>query len=127
MFFCKIAGIEQKIFNLILYSAVTTFCNKVTDLIESNISKKWTLRNLAEEFNLSEVAIRKKLESEGVCFRNLILEIRMKKALSLLITGELSISQISTDIGYHNTSYFISYFKNFFGVTPKQLQALLKT
>ncbi|EFE9467157.1 helix-turn-helix domain-containing protein [Escherichia coli] len=127
MFFCKTAGIEQKIFNLILHSAVTTFYNKVTDLIESNISKKWTLRNLAEEFNLSEVAIRKKLESEGVCFRNLILEIRMKKALSLLITGELSISQISTDIGYHNTSYFISYFKNFFGVTPKQLQALLKT
>ncbi|HFP5561470.1 TPA: helix-turn-helix domain-containing protein [Escherichia coli] len=50
----------------------------------------------------------------------------MKKALSLLIAGELSVSQISTDIGYHSTSYFISYFKSFFGVTPKQLQTLLK-
>lgn len=126
MFFCKVAGIEKSIFNLILHSAVTTFCNKVTDLVESNISKKWTLRNLAEEFNLSEVAVRKKLESESVCFRSLILEIRMKKALSLLIAGELSVSQISADIGYHSTSYFISYFKSFFGVTPKQLQTLLK-
>lgn len=126
MFFCKISGIEKDIFNLILSSAATTFCNKVIDLVESNISKKWTLRILAEEFSLSEIAIRKKLNSEGICFRALILEIRMKKAMSLLIEGELSVSQISNNIGYHNISYFISYFRDFFGITPKQLQSLLK-
>lgn len=126
MFFCKNTGIKEIIFNLILFSAATTFCNKVIDLIEKNISKKWTLRLLAEEFNLSEIAVRKKLDSEGICFRELMLEIRMKKAMSLLIEGGLSVSQISTDIGYHNTSYFISYFRSFFGITPKQLQSLLK-
>ncbi|ELT9951495.1 helix-turn-helix transcriptional regulator [Escherichia coli] len=126
MFFCKVSAIEQYAFNLILFSAATTFCNKVIDLIEQNLSKKWTLRIMSEEFNLSEVAIRKKLESEGICFRELLLEIRMKKAMSLLIEGELSVSQISTNIGYRNTSYFISYFKDFFGITPKQLQSLLK-
>lgn len=126
MLFCKRSGIEQSIFNLILLSAVNTFCSKVIDLIESDISKKWTLRILADEFNLSEIAIRKKLESEGICFRDLILETRMKKAISLLIEGEMSVSKISTTIGYHNTSYFISYFRSFFGITPKQLQTLLK-
>ncbi|MFI0604967.1 helix-turn-helix transcriptional regulator [Escherichia coli] len=126
MFFCKVSGLEQSIFNLILFSASTTFCNKVIDLIELDLARRWTLRFLAEEFNLSEIAIRKKLELEGICFRNLILEIRMKKAISLLIDGELSISQISIDIGYRNPSYFISYFRKFFGVTPKQLQAILK-
>ncbi|EFA5066471.1 AraC family transcriptional regulator [Escherichia coli] len=126
MLFCKKSGIDKNIFNLILFSAIKTFCSKVIDLIESDISKRWTLRLLAEEFNLSEIAIRKKLESEGVCFRDLILEIRMKKAMSLLIEGGMSVSQISTSIGYHNTSYFISYFRSFFGITPKQLQTLLK-
>lgn len=126
MFFCKASGIEQNIFKLILFSAATTFCNKLIDLIEKNISKKWTLRIVSEEFNLSEVAIRKKLESEGICFRELLLEIRMKKAMSLLIEGELSVSQISTNVGYRNTSYFISYFKVFFGITPKQFQSMLK-
>ncbi|EFE8063127.1 TPA: helix-turn-helix transcriptional regulator [Escherichia coli] len=126
IFFCKASSIEQDIFNLVLFSAATTFCNKVIDLIEQNISKKWTLRLVSEEFNLSEISIRKKLESEGICFRELLLEIRMKKAMSLLIEGELSVSQISANIGYLNTSYFISYFKNFFGITPKQLQSLLK-
>ncbi|HEI2320634.1 AraC family transcriptional regulator [Escherichia coli] len=126
MCFCKVSGIEKRIFDVILFSATSTFCSKVIDLIESNLSKKWTLRIVADEFHLSEVAIRKKLESEGVCFRELLLEIRMKKAMSLLIEGQLSVSKISTSIGYHNTSYFISYFKNFFGMTPKQLQSLLK-
>ena len=126
MFFCKASGVEQNIFNLIFFSAATTFCNKVIDLIEKNLSKKWTLRIVSEEFNLSEVAIRKKLESEGICFRELLLEMRMKKAISLLIEGELSVSQISTNVGYRNTSYFISYFEDFFGITPKQLQSLLK-
>ncbi len=85
MFFCKISGVEKSIFDLILSSAATTFCNKVIDLIESDLSRKWTLRLLAEEFNLSEIAVRKKLDSERICFRDLILEIRMKKAISLLI------------------------------------------
>ncbi|MGJ7688583.1 hypothetical protein [Escherichia coli] len=79
MFFCKASRVEQNIFNLILFSAATTFCNKVIDLIEQNLSKKWTLRIVSEEFNLSEVAIRKRLESEGICFRELLLEIRIKK------------------------------------------------
>ncbi|MXC97193.1 helix-turn-helix transcriptional regulator [Escherichia coli] len=126
MFFCKISGVEECIFNLILSSAATTFCNKVVNLIESDLSRKWTLGLLAEEFNLSEIAVRKKLDSERICFRDLILEIRMKKAMSLLIEGELTVSQISTNIGYNNTSYFISYFRAFFGITPKQLQSLLK-
>lgn len=39
MFFCKVSGIEQEIFNLILFSAVTTFCNKLIYLIEQNLSK----------------------------------------------------------------------------------------
>ncbi len=126
MHFCKTSGIEQSILKLVLFSALTTFGNKVIDLIESDLSKKWTLRILADEFNLSEIAIRKKLESERISFRDLILEIRMKKALSLLIENELPVSQISTRIGYHNTSYFISYFRSFFGITPKQLQSILK-
>ncbi len=125
VFFCKTSGISDTIFPLILLSAATTFCNKVIDLIESNISQKWTLRLLSEKFNASEIAIRKKLESEGVVFRDLILEIRMKRAITLLVEGNLSISQISAGIGYGNISYFISHFKRFFGVTPKQLHLLL--
>lgn len=125
VFFCKTSGISDTIFPLILLSAATTFYNKVIDLIESNISQKWTLRLLSEKFNASEVAIRKKIESEGVFFRDLILEIRMKRAITLLVEGNLSISQISAGIGYGNISYFISHFKRFFGVTPKQLHLLL--
>ncbi|EEZ9794187.1 helix-turn-helix transcriptional regulator, partial [Escherichia coli O91] len=100
-------------------------CNKAIDIIESDLSKRWTLQSLSDIFNISEVAIRKKLESEGVNFKELITETRMKKALSMMIEGNFNISQIAMCVGYKNTSYFISSFKKFFGVTPKQLQLSL--
>lgn len=125
LFFCRKFDMENQIYPLILFSAANTFCNKVINLIELNIANKWSLRMLSEEFNMSEIAIRKRLESEGVVFRELLMEIRMKKAISLLIEGERTISQISEEIGYNNISYFISYFKKFFGITPKQFQMLL--
>ncbi|HDC4802836.1 TPA: helix-turn-helix transcriptional regulator [Escherichia coli] len=125
LFFCKNFNIQKLVYPLILFSAATTFCNKVIDLIELDLSRKWTLRTLSEEFNMTEIAIRKRLESEGIVFREMLMDIRMKKAMSLLIEGNGSISKISDEIGYNNTSYFIAYFKKFFGITPKQFQMLL--
>lgn len=125
IFFCKESSVMDAILPLIYFSAATTFCNRVIELIESNIAKKWTLRLLSEEFSISEITIRKKLEAEGVIFRELILEIRMKKAMTLLIAGELSVSKIADKVGYNNISYFISHFRQFFGMTPKQLHLLL--
>lgn len=125
LYLCKISDIELDIFYIVYQSAITTFCNKAIDIIESDLSKRWTLQSLSDIFNISEVAIRKKLESEGINFKELITETRMKKALSMMIEGKYNISQIAMCVGYKNTSYFISSFKNFFGVTPKQLQLSL--
>ncbi|EMP3814316.1 helix-turn-helix transcriptional regulator [Escherichia coli] len=119
---CKKAEVENKVFPLVYSSAVNTFCNKIIDTLESDISKKWTLQLLSEKFNLSEITIRKKLELEGVKFKELMLEIKMKTAISMLIGGKKSISQIGNELGYKNISYFILLFKDFFGLTPKQFQ-----
>ncbi|HCJ8438260.1 AraC family transcriptional regulator [Escherichia coli] len=125
LLFCKRLKLEEIVFPLVFFSAATTFSNKVIDIIESDISKKWSLSLLSEKFNLTEIAVRKKLESEGVYFKALLLEIRMKKAITYLIEGKKNIIQIANSLGYKNTSYFISSFRLFFGMTPKQLQLSL--
>ncbi|HDL7647896.1 TPA: helix-turn-helix transcriptional regulator [Yersinia enterocolitica] len=113
-------GVAQEIINSLIASAATTFTDKVRSIIESNISRKWRLNMIADEFNVSEISVRKRLESEGSSFNNLLIEVRMNKAMQLLLENEQQIHQISRDVGICSPSYFIKSFKNHFGITPKQ-------
>ncbi|HBA2923691.1 TPA: helix-turn-helix transcriptional regulator [Escherichia coli] len=110
---------DKLIFSLNI-SAATVFSDKIRNLILEDLSRKWRLSLIADKFNVSEVTIRKRLESENTSFNNLILDLRMNKALQLLHENETQIHQISKLIGISNPSYFIKIFKDYFGVTPKQ-------
>ena len=113
-------GITNNILISLMASAAITFTDKVRCVIEKDTSKKWRLSMIADEFNISEISVRKRLESEGTSFNNLLIEIRMNKAMQLLLNNELQIHQISRDVGIFSPSYFIKTFKNYFGITPKQ-------
>ncbi|HBC0974498.1 TPA: helix-turn-helix transcriptional regulator, partial [Escherichia coli] len=109
-----------EIFHSLVVSSAHSFSDKVRAIIHDDLSRKWRLSFIAEIFNISEVTVRKRLESEGVCFNNLLLTIRMNEAMKMLLDNEKQINQISSCIGIHSTSYFIKQFKEFYGVTPKQ-------
>lgn len=115
----KLEARDKLIFSLRISSTIS-FGDKIKNLIQEDLSKKWRLSLIADKFNVSEVTIRKRLESENTSFNNLILDLRMNKALQLLHENEKQIHQISKLIGISNSSCFIKIFKDYFGVTPKQ-------
>ncbi|EFG8315804.1 helix-turn-helix transcriptional regulator [Escherichia coli] len=119
---CLISRMKEvkNIINSLVYSAATTFTDKVRNIIEGDVSRKWRLYMIADEFNISEVSVRKRLEVEGTSFNNLLIEIRMNKAMQLLLENEQQINKIAKDIGIFSPSYFIKGFKKHFGITPKQ-------
>lgn len=47
---------------------------------------------------------------------------RLEAAHELLVTTQMQVTEIALEVGYDNTSHFISMFKNKYGVTPKHLQ-----
>ena len=47
---------------------------------------------------------------------------RLEKSYNLLKTTDLSVTQISFDVGFSNVSYFIRSFKEKYKVTPKELR-----
>jgi len=47
---------------------------------------------------------------------------RMERAFELLRSSEMSVSEISTDIGYDNISHFISIFKKQYQISPKKMR-----
>ena len=55
----------------------------------------------------------------GLSFSAYLADIRLRNALQLLDSGELSVTEICYECGYRNLSHFLRSFKRKFGVTPK--------
>lgn len=110
-------------FALSLYSSLAiSFKERVSTLILKDISKKWKLSDIADELNMSEISVRKKLDIEESNFNQLLLDARMNKAIKYLIKNTHQINIISSLVGYSSISYFIKTFKEYYGITPKQFE-----
>ncbi|MFK9460757.1 helix-turn-helix domain-containing protein, partial [Escherichia coli] len=67
---------------------------------------------------LSPSLLKKKLKSENTSYSQIITTCRMRYAVNELMMDGKNISQVSQSCGYNSTSYFISVFKDFYGMTP---------
>ncbi len=76
-------------------------------------------------FNVSEITIRKRLESENTNFNQILMQLRMSKAALLLLKTHTRYP-ISNMIGISSASYFIRVFNKHYGVTPKQFFTYFK-
>ncbi|EEZ5278409.1 helix-turn-helix transcriptional regulator [Escherichia coli] len=101
-------------------SLAKNFCDKIREIVEDQLERKWKVADLADIFYCSEVAIRKKLEKENTNFNQLMHDIRMKKAAKMILNTDCNVSRVASAIGISSTSYFIKQFKKFYGVTPKK-------
>jgi len=114
-------------FALSLYSSSSvSFREKINKILFTDISKKWKISEIADKMHLSEVSVRKKLDSENINFNKLLLDARMNKAVKYLIKNDMQIGAISNLVGYTSISYFIKTFKQYYGVTPKQFEMGVK-
>lgn len=87
-------------------------------IIESDIHKDWNLSMVASCLCLSPSLLKKKLKSENTSYSQIITTCRMRYAVNELMMDGKNISQVSQSCGYNSTSYFISVFKDFYGMTP---------
>lgn len=92
--------------------------DSVYHIIESDIHKDWNLSMVASCLCLSPSLLKKKLKSENTSYSQIITTCRMRYAVNQLLMDGKNISQVSQLCGYNSTSYFISVFKEFYGMTP---------
>nr|WP_207718932.1 AraC family transcriptional regulator [Oribacterium sp. oral taxon 102] len=62
----------------------------------------------------------------GKNFTELLQEKRLSRAAYLLRSTDLSITDISLDVGYHNFSYFYRLFRRRFGCSPRRYRLTVK-
>lgn len=82
-----------------------------------------TLEQMADEFHLSGPYISKYIhEKSGRTFMELVTNIRMKKARTLLKNGNMTVENIAFAVGYPNVEHFNRTFRKKFNMTPVQFR-----
>jgi len=90
-------------------------------ILSSDPMRPITIKKLGKMVSLNEQTLKTGFRSlYNITINNYISELRMKEAARLILHTDLSISQIALELGYKSISHFITVFKKYYGITPKQ-------
>lgn len=91
--------------------------------VSQNFSEKITLQDIADKYYINRrtlsVAFK---EAVGVTFKDYLILYRMTEAKKMLITTDLSVTDVSQLIGYSNVNNFVKIFKSKENTTPLQFR-----
>lgn len=112
---------ESKLKKLEVQSPDDKLISKVMKVINDNLgNSELNVEMIAIEVGISRVHLHRKLkELTNQSTRDLIRNIRLKQAASLLSDKHHSITEVATLTGFTNIAYFSTAFKELYGVSPK--------
>ncbi|WP_419698573.1 two-component regulator propeller domain-containing protein [Mucilaginibacter sp. NFX135] len=92
----------------------------IVEYIEFNITNEsLSVNELSRKMNMSRVSLYKKvLMLTGKSPVDFIRSIRLKKAVYLLETSQMTISQIGYEVGFNSPKYFTKAFKDEYNIPP---------
>ena len=95
---------------------------EIMNYIQSNYLSV-TLEGLSDKFYLSKPYLSKYIkEKSGMTFGELVKNVRLKKAKTLLKTSSMTVESIALSVGYQNVEHFNRLFKKAFNMTPVQFR-----
>lgn len=99
------------------------FLNQILATIAKNIaSEQFGVSELAEQMNMSRSNLLRKVKKEtNLSVSQLISQVRLKQAMELLQKSSFNVSEVSHQVGFSSTSYFIKCFREFYGYPPGEV------
>jgi TolB-like protein/AraC-like DNA-binding protein/Tfp pilus assembly protein PilF len=99
------------------------FLSQLNALVEKNISNEhFGVSELAEEMNMSRSNLLRKVKKlTKLSVSQLISQVRLKRAMELLRKSSLNVSEVSQQVGFGSTSYFIKCFREYYGYPPGEV------
>lgn len=95
----------------------------VKKIIESDLSKNYTISELAKRVGTNEQYIKKYFKQYfGKTVLNYSTSTKMEYAKKLIMTGEYRIADVAQMTGYKHSTHFTSAFKRYFGFIPNSLR-----
>jgi AraC family transcriptional regulator len=100
--------------------------NRVKILLASDLSKRWTLANIAAEIHCSPVYLTQVFQQvEGIPLYRYHLRLRLARALDLIASYE-DLSALAADLGFSSHSHFSAAFRQAYGRSPSEFNQCAK-
>ncbi|MFD0959961.1 response regulator [Paenibacillus chungangensis] len=98
---------------------------QIHQYVQENLARDVTLRTISEHVFLHPVYLSRLYKKEtGETLSTYIQRVRIERAVYLLKHTNMKILEISQAIGFLKPQYFISLFKEHFGVTPQEFREI---
>jgi AraC family transcriptional regulator len=97
--------------------------DRVKVLLASDLSRRWTLAQIAREIRGSPVYLTQVFQQvEGLPLYRYHLRLRLARALDLIARRE-DLSGLAQDLGFSSHSHFSAAFRQHYGMTPAEFRA----
>lgn len=94
---------------------------KALAYIEENLTEDLTLETVAAYVSLSPIHFHNTFKaSTGRTLRAYVEEARLKRAVNLLVSTDMTLTEIAFECGFSSQSYFSFVFKRSMGKTPRE-------
>ena len=96
------------------------FTEQLEAIILDNVSnEQFGVSELAEAMNMSRSNLLRKIKKlTNLSASQYIRQVRLKKGMELLKQTSMTVSEVSYQVGFGSTSYFIKCFREHFGYVP---------
>lgn len=114
---------------ILLKNMITASLNenmqKTIDYIESNLEEKLSIKSIAKNVNISKSVLYKNFHTHFNCtISEYINTKRVERSIELLKNEDLSIEEISQQVGFSSAAYYSKIFKKQTGVPPVKYRKL---
>lgn len=102
------------------------FLDQARGLVLDEVSnEQFGVSELAEAMNMSRSSLLRKIKKHtGLSASQFIRNVRLDKAKELLTESDLTVSEISFEVGFSNSSYFIKCYREHFGHPPGEARKI---
>ena len=99
------------------------FLSQITAVVEKNIAnEQFGVTELANEMNMSRSNLLRKVKKlTNLSVSQLISQVRLKRGMEMMRKSTLNVSEVSHQVGFSSTSYFIKCFREYYGYPPGEV------
>lgn len=91
-------------------------------MLENASDENFGVSELAERMNMSRSSLLRKIKNETeLSASQFIRQLRLKKAMDVLQSSSLTVSEVSYQVGFGSVSYFIKCFREEYGFPPGEV------